>query len=52
MFEAERGNGELSDIAIDDITFTPGACGTEEQGKKCIVVLMHETKKKLKNSIV
>jgi len=32
IFEAERGVGELSDIALDDIYIDDGVCATAEQG--------------------
>ena len=33
IFEAERGVGELSDIALDDIYIDDGVCATAEQGQ-------------------
>lgn len=37
VFEGVRGNGIQGDIAIDDISVTPGACGSA--GKRCLTIL-------------
>ena len=45
VFEAQRGNGELSDIAIDDIYFDQHKCPPHEQGREFLMWIIFSTAK-------